>query len=192
RDAGKPDKGIALLEEALKRARKRPGPLPAKLAWIARALADVHDRDGRFDKSEPLYRELVAQARAQYGEDHPKVTGSLSRPGLNLLGQRKAADAEPVLREDLKICEKHAPTAWWAFETRALLGGALLAQKKYAEAEPLLRAGYRGLKQCAAEIPRTNQVRPRTALDWLIELAVARGDQEAAEKWRKEREALPQ
>jgi serine/threonine protein kinase/tetratricopeptide (TPR) repeat protein len=190
RDAGKPDKGIALLEEALKRARKRPGPLPAKLAWIGRALADSYDRDGRFGKSEPLYRELVAQAREQYGEDHPKVTGSLSRLGLNLLRQRKAADAERVLREDLKICEKHAATAWWAFETRALLGGALLAQKKYAEAEPLLRAGYQGLKECAAEIPRTNQVLPRTALDWLIELAVARGDREAAEKWRKEREAL--
>ena len=75
------------------------------------------------------------------------------------------------------------------FETKAVLGGALLGQKKYAEAEPLLRAGYEGLKEREARVPAASHPRLRDALDWLIELADAQKDMEAAAKWRAERAA---
>jgi len=96
----------------------------------------------------------------------------------------------PVLRQCLAIRDKNAPTNWRAFETRTLLGGALLYQKKYAEAQPLLRDGYLGLKQRVDQLPLDERSRMRDALGWLIELAEAWEDKEAAEKWRKEREGL--
>jgi tetratricopeptide (TPR) repeat protein len=190
-EVGRQDESVALLEEALALARKRPGPLPALLDWVPRALAATYDRGGQFARAESLHREVVAQARKKGRPDHPRVAGALSRQGLNLLPQGKAAEAEPILRECLAIREKNDPAGWRAFEAKVLLGGALLGQKKYAEAEPLVRAGYEGLKDRAAGAPAGSRARLRRALDWLIELAEARKDEEAAEKWRRERAALP-
>jgi hypothetical protein len=77
------------------------------------------------------------------------------------------------------------------FEAKALLGGALLGQKKYAEAEPLLLAGYRGMSGRAVRMPPAAEGpgRLHEVLDWLIELAEARADKDAAARWRKERGA---
>ncbi|MCI0639295.1 MAG: tetratricopeptide repeat protein, partial [Gemmataceae bacterium] len=192
RDAGKQADGVAKLAEAYQRAKKRTGSMPAKLAWIPRALADAYDRDRQFAKSEPLYKELADQARIDYGEDAPQLTGSLNRFGLNLIRQHKGVAAVKVLNESMDICKNHGPKTWWAFETRALLGGALLVQKNYVEAEPLLREGYQGMKAKEAELPPTSRALMREALHWLIELAEAEGNKEAAEKWRKERKAIAQ
>ena len=79
----------------------------------------------------------------------------LAALGLNLLKQQKYADAEPLLRECLKIREQKEPDDWRTFNTKSLLGGSLLGQEKYAEAEPLLLAGYEGMKQ------REERFRPR-------------------------------
>jgi serine/threonine-protein kinase len=110
--------------------------------------------------------------------------------GLNLVRQRRGAEAEPVLRECLEYCQKKSPTSVRTFEMKALLGGALLVQEKHAEAEPLLRTGYQGLKARAAKLPPETRSRLREALDWLIELAEARGDAGAAARWRKERAGM--
>src|SRR5262249_47106418 len=143
----------ALLEETMALARERPGLPTALLSRILLALAETYDQGGQYARSEPLYRELVEQARGRNRAGHPRVALALNRLGLNLLRQSKGAQAEAILRECLAIREKNAPKGWRAFETRALLGGALLAQKKYARAEPLLRAGYQGLKKRAAKVP---------------------------------------
>jgi len=187
---GKQAEGVALLEQALARLRKRPGPLAAQFEAMARVLAETYDRSGQFARSEPLYREVVEKDRKTYGPGTPHGARLLTLLALNLLRQRKGAEAEPILRECLAVWEKKAPAGWEAFEAKALLGVALLVQKKYAEAEPLLRAGYEGLKQRAARIPPWYRARLREPLDWLIKLAETQGNKEAAEKWRKEREAM--
>jgi non-specific serine/threonine protein kinase/serine/threonine-protein kinase len=190
RDAGRRAEGIALMEKALARVRQRPGPMPAQLVWVPGTLANTYDRGGQFDKSERLYRWLVEQARKGGQSNLQRVAYLLNRLGLNLLRQRKGVEAEPNLREALDFYEANAPSDWKAFEMKALLGGALLIQAKYAEAEPLLRSGYQGMKERAARAPAVDRGRMREALDWLIELAEAEGDDEAAAKWRAEREAV--
>ena len=82
----------------------------------------------------------------------------MAQLGLNLIQQRKWAEAETVLRECLAIREKAQPDDWSTFNTRSLLGGSLLGQKKFAEAEPLILAGYEGMKAREDKIPR--QVSP--------------------------------
>ena len=70
-----------------------------------------------------------------------------------------------------------------------MLGGALLGQKKYTAAEPLLLAGYEGLKQREKTIPPEGQVRIPEAIERLVQLHEATGNQDAAARWRKELDA---
>jgi tetratricopeptide (TPR) repeat protein len=184
---GRGSEGLALLEEALALARKRPGSMPAILP---RALVEAYDHGSQYDRSEPLYRDLVEQARKRHGPSHSQTARALNELGRNLLRQRKGVEAEQALRACLAQREKHRPRAWTTFETRALLGASLLVQKKHTEAEPLLWAGYQGLKARADKNSPANSLRLREALDWLIELAEAQGNAEAAEQWRKERGAM--
>ena len=108
---------------------------------------------------------------------------------MNLLQQKKHANAEQVLRECLPIREKAEPDAWLTFNTRSMLGGALLGQQKYAEAEPLLLQGYDGLKQRQDKIPPAGHVRLTEAMERLVRLYDAWGKKDQADRWRKELEA---
>ena len=100
--------------------------------------------------------------------------------------RQKWGDAEPVLRECLAIRQGKEADAWTTFNAQSLLGGALLGQKKYADAEPLLVHGYAGMKERAAKIPANGQVRLGQALERLVQLYDALGNQAEAARWRKE------
>jgi hypothetical protein len=121
----------------------------------------------------------------------PTTVGFLApRLGLNLLRQKKHADAEKALREGLAIREQKEPDAWTTFNTQSQLGEALLGQQRYDDAEPLLRAGYEGLKQRQARIPPQGQVRLGEALQRLVQLYDAWGKPDEAARWRKELNAV--
>jgi tetratricopeptide (TPR) repeat protein/tRNA A-37 threonylcarbamoyl transferase component Bud32 len=186
RNVGKQAEAVALLEEALERARKLPGPMPPRLEWVVGALAAAYDGGGQFTLAEPLHRESVELARKRYPASHPCVAYAMTRLGRSLLKQRKWSEAESILRQCLAAREKNAPGSWREFGTKALLGAALLGQKKYADAEPLLRAGYEGMKALADGVSAEGRPWLREALGWLIELAEAQGENDAAARWRKE------
>jgi eukaryotic-like serine/threonine-protein kinase len=108
--------------------------------------------------------------------------------GLNLLQQKKSAEAEPILRACLAIRAKKEPDAWTTFNAKSMLGGALLGQKKYADAEALLIQGYQGMNQRAAKIPEMGKARLTEALERLVQLYDAWGKKDKASEWRKNRE----
>ena len=112
---------------------------------------------------------------------------------MNLLHQKKWADAELVLRDCLAIRAKQIPDSWLTFNTQSMLGGALLGQKKYADAEPLLIKGYNGLKTREQTIPKQGggELRIPEALDRLIELYTATNQPDELKKWRAERAKYP-
>src|SRR5262249_1682435 len=115
---------------------------------------------------------------------------TMAELGLNLLQQRKHAEAEPVLRDCLVLREKKEPDAWTTFNTKSMLGGALLGLKKYAEASPLLVQGYEGMKQREAKIPPQGKVGLTEALERLVQLYNAWGQKDQADQWRKELKAV--
>jgi hypothetical protein len=84
-----------------------------------------------------------------------------------------------------RLADRQWPEQWTTFNTRSVLGGALLGQQQNAAAEPLLVAGYEGLKQQAATIPAEDQTRLTEALERLVQLYDATGQQEKAANWRK-------
>ena len=134
--------------------------------------------------------QAVLEARRRLlGADHPDVSSTLELLGQNLLKRKKYTEAEPLLRQCLKIRERQLPDNWLRFHTLSLLGGSLLAQRKYAEAEPLLCQGYEGMKQRETTIPPASTLRLIEALERLVQLYDGWGKKPEADKWRKALEA---
>ena len=106
--------------------------------------------------------------------------------GMNLLDQKKFAEAEPLLCDAVAYGTKKTPNNANTFSVMALLGGALLGQQRYADAEPLLLAGYQGMKQRETFIPKVGRIRLTEALERLVQLYDATGNTAEAEHWRKE------
>jgi tetratricopeptide (TPR) repeat protein len=189
-DAGRPDDGIRCLEDVLARARKGPVPLPPDVsAGVPHTLAEAYDRTGQFARSEPLYREFLEQAAKQFGADDPRTAGMMTQLGMNLLRQKKYADAERTLRDCLAVREDKQSEEWTTFNTKSQLGGALLGQKKYADAEPLLVQGYEGMKQREAKIPPPGKARLTEALERLVRLYEATDQKDKADEWRRKLDA---
>ena len=118
---------------------------------------------------------------------------ALAALGLNLVRQKKWADAELFFRENLVIREKIQPEDWQTFNTMFRLGSALVAQKKHAEAEPLLHEGYAGMKQREATRGPAGKRRMTEAIERLVRLYEAVDDGDRIAEWRQklEREKDP-
>src|SRR5262249_34380289 len=89
----------------------------------------------------------------------------------------------------LAIREKKQPDAWTTFNARSQLGAALLGRQHYPEAEPLLLAGYQGMRQREAKVPKAGKVRLTEAAARLVQLYEALGNEAEAGRWQKELEA---
>ena len=86
--------------------------------------------------------------------------------GSRLVEQGKHADAEPLLRECLKIRTELLPEDHWSiFNAMSALGAALAGQEEFAEAEPLLIKGYEQMKP-----PRASPSRKHEAIERIVTL----------------------
>jgi tetratricopeptide (TPR) repeat protein len=184
-EAGRLQEALPLLEEAYRAAKKYPA-----LSWVGKKLLDTYVKTGEKAKLVNLGLEQLPEFRKALPKDSPQLANLLAQLGMGLLEQKQWTEAESLLRECLAIREKTQPDVWSTFNTKSLLGGALLGQKKHAEAEPLLLAGYQGMKQREAKIPPPGRmVRLTEAVERLVQLYDATGNQDEAAHWRKEREA---
>jgi tetratricopeptide (TPR) repeat protein len=186
KEVGRLKEALPLLEEAYRATKKYP-----KLRWVGTLLLDAYAKAGETAKWCNLFPEHLAAARQALPKDSPQLASLLAEISLGLLQQQKGAEAEPLLRECLAIRQKAMPDHWLIFNTQSMLGGALLQQKKYADAEPLLLAGYAGMTKREAQIPPQGKVRLPEAVQRLVQLYEATGNQDEASKWRKVLEALP-
>jgi eukaryotic-like serine/threonine-protein kinase len=186
REVGKLPHAIGLLEDALGRARKRPGGVPlVQLVGLHFALAATYEAAGEFAKAEPLYRSFLDQAQKRLVAGDVRASGLHFQLGLNLMQQKKYTAAEALLRDCLKVRQEAEPNAWTTFHTQSVLGGSLLGQKKLAEAEPLLLQGYEGMHQRASKIPAAAKIRLVEAAQCLVDLYVALDRPDQAAAWRK-------
>ncbi len=189
-DTGLIAEAVAILEEVLPTLRKVSGPRHAATLKTSATLATAHESLSRWDRAEPLWREIVARRHDTVGPDSPILAGDLESLGSNLLRRHKPVDAEPPLRESLAIREKTQSDDWATFNTRSLLGGALLGQQKYTDAEPLLLQAYEGMKQREKTIPPRSKPRLIEAGERLVQLYEATNKKDDVAKWRKELEAI--
>jgi hypothetical protein len=188
--AGKLYLAVPLLEETLKLEKAKLGPEHPRTLNTMDYLAVAYDKVQQFDKAEALHRERLPLLKQRLGEDSPAYASALAAFGLNLLRQKKWAEAEPLFRDCLAIRAKTQPDAWTTFTARSFLGRSLLGQKNYADAEPLLLAGYEGLKQREKSIPPPGKACLPEAIEPLVQLYNALDKKDDAVKWSKELDAI--
>jgi serine/threonine protein kinase len=189
RDAGRMDDAVRCHDEVMMALFKLPGGIPGDLAWVPAEVALTYEMAKQYAKAEPLRRAFLENARKQHGDDDPRTAGVMAQLALNLLAQKKLADAEGVLRKCLAVRAQKEPDEWITFYTKSMLGEALLGQKKYAEAEPLLKDGYGDMKKHREKIPEpVRKQRLTEALQRLVQLYEATDNKDEAAKWRKELE----
>jgi tetratricopeptide (TPR) repeat protein len=134
-------------------------------------------------------QEMLATARGTLPKDSPQLAAQLASYGQALLTLEAWDEAEALIREALTMREANAPDYWATFNARSLLGGALLGQDRLTEAEPLLLEGYRGMKEREAAIPAVVKLRIPEALERLVRLYGAKGNETEAAAWRSRLEA---
>jgi tetratricopeptide (TPR) repeat protein/tRNA A-37 threonylcarbamoyl transferase component Bud32 len=163
--SGKQPEAIDVERRVLEVALRARGERDPFTQWLAADLLWLYKQQQRSDP------------------DVADIEALLSR---QLLAEKKYAAAEALLSDCLKIREKHLADDWSTFVTQGMLGAALLGQQQYADAEPLLLAGYQGMIQRAAMMPR--RWRLASAIEIvgrLVELYEMTGQKQKAEQWRK-------
>jgi serine/threonine protein kinase/tetratricopeptide (TPR) repeat protein len=188
--AGKLDKALPLLQQAaagVEQARFAHGSASRVIGDLCECL----DKCNRSHEADEWRRKWLAAAREKFGPESAAYARELEAQGASLLSRGRHADAEPILRECLAICQKTQPSDWWAFQAQSLLGAALAGQGAYAKAEPLLIAGYEGLEARKEQIPpfyvRNRFVR---AAGRIVQLYEAWGQPEKAATWQSKLKGL--
>jgi hypothetical protein len=189
-DDGRVAEAERVVEEWLPRCQAKLPPQNPSTRLGRSVAARVWEAADKAPRAESYRREQVEEALRASGAESAAHAGALASLASNLIAQRKYTDAEPLIREALKIRERSSPDSWQTSNARALLGGALLGQKKYTEAEPLLTQGYEGMKKQEAQLPALGRIRLREAVERLVQLFEAIGKPDEAEKFRQELRAI--
>ncbi|MCL6505041.1 MAG: tetratricopeptide repeat protein [Pirellulales bacterium] len=138
--AGRLDEARLLYEQAATGMEQRRFP-HAQASRIIPNTIVACEAAGQLARAEAWQGKWPAHVRDTTGADSLPYAGELAALGLNLLQQKKWAEADAALRECLAIRQQQPPEAWTTFNTRSMLGEALLGQQRYAESEPLLLSG---------------------------------------------------
>jgi eukaryotic-like serine/threonine-protein kinase len=172
--------------QTLEARRRILGPDHADTLETLDSLANLLETRGKLDEAEKLFRELLVVRRK--GSDLVEVAYVLVVLGRVLIKSDRAAEAEPLLRESLKLrTEKLPPGDWRIGAAQSWLGRSLARQKKFAEAETLLLAG----SECVTRAKDTPPERLKEALEGVIELYEKWPRPELVEAWRKKLPATP-
>jgi serine/threonine protein kinase len=178
------DEAIPLLEETLRLRTARLGPDHPDTLKSSSNLTAVYESAGRRDAAESIRRARVDRLRKTQGPNSLALAEELSLFAMNLLGQSKWMEAEPILRECLAIAEKAIPDGWPRFSTMSQLGDALLGQGRFAEAEPLVVRGYEGMKARERTIVPGARPRLTEAAARVVRLYEAWGQPGKVEEWK--------
>jgi tetratricopeptide (TPR) repeat protein len=137
----------------LARALKLEGEDSPRVATFRHSLAETLVEVGKFVEAETLERSALGTLNKQYAASEPPVVNARAVLGMSLAGQRRYAEAEPLL---LDACTKIRESSQLGLQRRVLfmsscrsLTGVLVAGGKpemasewqpFTEAETLARA----------------------------------------------------
>jgi serine/threonine protein kinase/tetratricopeptide (TPR) repeat protein len=186
-DRGRYDDSEPLFSEAIAGARKVFGLGDRRTQQWIFFLAAQYRKQGRPERAEPLLREMATYYRDKSGADSEPYAAHLAILALNLLDQKRFAEAEAEARRAEAILGKQDPNGWRLFETKTFIGAALSGQEKYAEAEPILVQGFEGMKAREARIPNAKG-KLNEACGRVVQLYTAWNRPDLAAEWRKKLE----
>jgi tetratricopeptide (TPR) repeat protein len=199
-DSGQYAKAEPLLVEGIAESRRLVGVEHPNTQHAVSNLREIYLNQRQYAKAEPLIIESLTILIPRRDSNRERTFQFMSamthlrwllseRPSLDLLGQKKYAEAEPALRfyaNENKFDRTHWP--WLTALAQNMLGEALAGQRKYAEAESQLLSGYEGLKSARRKIPIPQRKCLCDAADRIVRLYEAWGKAEQAARWRKKLE----
>ena len=142
--SGKLGEARSLLDGALAFEQRLGDTNPSTLETRWR-LGELAVARGDLDEAETVFSGVIASWRKALPSPGPALARSLVVLGALRLDRRRAAEAEPPLREGLELWKSMRPEHAERGRAEALLGQCLVALGKDAEGEDLLTAGYRRL-----------------------------------------------
>src|SRR5262249_41588634 len=116
------------------------------------SLGLAYYREGRHDDTDRLARAILEPHQKRNAESN-ETAHARAFLGMNLLAQKRFAEAEEALRASLATAEKNKQPEWRCLFLKNQLGAALAGQGKSSEAEPLLVDGYEQMRQREPQIP---------------------------------------
>lgn len=166
------DNARPLTEQALNLSRRLPLEKGVFSAGNLSVLGSAYLEQGDVAQAD-IVCDMAWQAIRRNPAFNPVANPSIiANLGAVRLAQQKYAEATTLLREGLRLTEKHDLDAGYRFYVMNLLGASLAGQKKYADAEPLLLESCQGLQQRQASLsPHLNAPRRITeSLERLVQL----------------------
>jgi tetratricopeptide (TPR) repeat protein len=184
---GRLEQANALTGRALELGRNLEAENNPFLIWHLGSLGWHYLERGDVARARTLC-DLALQAVRRKPDSNPiAVPRVIAQAGAVRLAQQKYAEAEELLREALRLAEKHWPNSGYTFYVMNLLGGSLAGQARYAEAEPLLRESSQGLQLCRPDMPPYLNPTRRIgeSLERLAQLYDAWGKSDRAAEWKE-------
>jgi hypothetical protein len=183
------DKVLQLCESVLAELGKgRDGVPISGLDFLDLAAAAARHQK-LLDREVAYLRDFVRVTGLMYGSTSDAGGAALERLAAALAERGKWGEAEVALRECLAVREGAvarggARAGWLVAATRSRLGDVLLRQKKYGDAEPLLVGSAEQLLADPKAIPAAEWGVLQQAIDRVVELYAATGDEKRAAEWR--------
>jgi WD40 repeat protein len=120
--------------------------------WEWQALSLCHlgrvlQEKGEHARAAERFDEALILLRRHGGDDHPRVSITMTLASENLMVQARYLEAESLLRLALEKDGRNQPDTYHEFYTQYMLGKCLFAEKRFAEAEPLLVGGPTNMAQ---------------------------------------------
>jgi hypothetical protein len=164
-------------------AAKYGAGAPATLGTL-NLLATVYHFAGRLDDADRAARDHLALSQQHSGPDSFGTGQALALLGMNLLAQGRSAEAEPVLREAVRLVDQHPTQAWQRGRVHNLHGAALAGAGKVAEGERLLVDGYEAMRRDEAIIPAPWKRYLTAAGERVVRFYEATNQPDQARAWR--------
>jgi tetratricopeptide (TPR) repeat protein len=143
---GKPDRAMALTEDALKIITTRLGPAHYQVGYYLDALANLYLMDGNLTAAESNARRALVIYEQSLPARHLYVAATRHLIGEALLRRGQFASAEIEIRAALDLDLSLAGAGnWRTARTEASLGWLLIAENKTDEGEPKLVAAQKQL-----------------------------------------------
>jgi non-specific serine/threonine protein kinase/serine/threonine-protein kinase len=161
---------LAAIESTVERVDGADG----RMTVVARDLHAILLADlGRYEESEPRYRDVIAQETRLWGETDPRTIDSKNGLAILYLESHRFAEGARILEELLPVCEKiYGPQHGVTINIVSNLAGALRQQgtpERIAESGPYYRRALEGTRAKYGERHTNTIIATHNYANWLLD-----------------------